>query len=165
MSAPIPRCTGSVAGDGLSVLQRTLCDLGAAVQTSFLRTEFYDGTTLVGSVDTLADGVTPYVPVGPVDFDCDCLECLPPASSPRRENLSGISSWAMPANTQSVTVKVRSVGVAGSVTITDNAANTTAMFAGDEETWDAGDEELATPFTVDLADAGDFVTILYEVLI
>jgi hypothetical protein len=167
--APVGTITVCAESLAVTVEARQLCDLGSGLpgfQTSFLRVEVRDEDgALLSSFDVEADGVTPYVVVGPVDFDCDCLECLETEISPRRENLAGVSSWAMPANTQAVTVKVRAVGAPGSVTITDNAANTTAMFMGDEETWDAGDNLLATPFTVDLTDAGDSVTILYEVLI
>jgi len=165
----VPVGTITVCAEALAVTveARQLCDIGSGgpgFQISFLRVEVRDENgVLISSFDTEPDGVTPYVAVGPVDFDCDCIECDEPEVSARRENLSGISSWVMPANTHSVTVKVRAIGVAGSVTITDNAANTTAMFVGDEETWDADDSVLATPFTVDLADAGDSVTILYEV--
>jgi hypothetical protein len=161
MSAPIPRCTGSAAGDGLSVVQRTLCDTGTDPQTCFLRTEVYDGTTLVGSFDTLADGVTPYVPVGPVEFSCD------PDSDPylvqqRREDFAGAFVWNRPANVLSVTVKCRALGAAGSVTVTDAAATVSELFVGDEETWTAPPGALLDgTFTITGTLAGDVVTVLW----
>lgn len=153
------------------VVVRQLCDLGAGgglpgFQETFLRTEVRNPDGTVDSFfDTEADGTTPYVVIGPIDFECDCLECLPETISARREHFSGIFSWVMPADVVKFTVKVRALEAAGSVTIDDNAANVTPMFVGDEESWGNGSDTLAQPFTVAGAGAGDLVTIYYEVLV
>lgn len=151
------------------VIVRQLCDLGSGLpgfQSTFLRVEVRNANgSLASSFDVEADGVTPYVAVGPVDFECDCLECLPGSISALREHFSGIFSWVLPANVVRFTVKVRALDAAGSVTITDNAANVTPMFVGDEESWGNGSDSLAQPFTVAGAGAGDLVTIFYEVLV
>jgi len=154
---------------GTTVTIRSLCDLGsggAGFQDTFLRVELRDENgAVISSFDTEADGVTPYVPVGPIDFDCDCLECVETELSARREHFVGVFSWALPVGVVRFTVKIRALGGVGTVTVTDNAANTTPMFVGDEESWGNGDATLVLPFTVDGADAGDIVTIFYEVQI
>jgi len=151
------------------VVVRELCDLGSGLpgfQSSFLRVEVRNSDgTLASSFDVEPDGVTPYVVVGPVDFDCDGLECIPQTVSARREHFVGIFSWALPANVGRFTVKVRALDAAGSVTVDDNIGNVTPMFVGDEESWGNGSDPLAQPFTVAGAGAGDLVTIFYEVLV
>jgi len=152
-----------------TVAVRELCDLGSGApgfQNKFLRIEIRNSDgTIASSFDTEADGVTPYVPIGPVDFDCDCIDCLPASISSRREHFTGVFTWALPANVLRFTIKVRVVGVAGSVTVTDNVVNTTPMFVGDEESWGNGSDPLNLPFTVDGVDAGDIVTVFYEVVV
>jgi hypothetical protein len=163
----------SCANDALDqeVIVRQLCDLGAGgglpgFQQTFLRVEVRNADgSLASSFDTEADGVTPYVPIGPIDFECDCLECEPDSISARREHFVGAFSWALPAEVVRFTVKVRALDAPGSVTITDNAANVTPMFVGDEESWGNGSDSLAQPFTVDGVGAGDLVTIFYEVMV
>lgn len=153
------------------IIVRQLCDLGSGggvpgSQVSFLRVEIRNADgTLSSSFDVEPDGVTPYAVIGPVDFECDCLECEPDSISARREHFSGVFSWVLPVNVVRFTVKVRALDAAGSVTVTDNAATITPMFVGDEESWGNGENILAQPFTVDGAGAGDLVTIFYEVLV
>jgi hypothetical protein len=168
--APVGTLTVCADSASTEVIVRQLCDLGSGggvpgFQDTFLRVEVRNADgTLASSFDTEADGVTPYAPIGPVDFDCDCLECLPQSVSARREDFSGIFSWDLPANVVRFTVKVRALDAAGSVTATDNAAVVSVMFVGDEESWGNGSDTLATPFNVSGAGAGDFVTIFYEVI-
>ena len=158
-------CTSEVVSS--EVIVRDLCDLGSGApgfQTKFLRIEVRnpDGT-LASSFDVEADGVTPYVPVGPISIDCECAECDNDGVSPRREHFVGAFVWNMPLNSRMVTVKVRALDAAGSVTISDQVGNITPMFVGDEETWGMDGSTLLQPFTVTGVGAGDLVTILYSV--
>jgi hypothetical protein len=150
---------GAVSGD---VETRKMCDLGAVPETPFLRTQVYnDSGIAVITVDTEVDGLTPYVAIGPIDFECACEGCIESNWAQRRIHLVGISAWARPVNVREVTVKVRALDAAGSVTI-DDGTTVTPMFVGDEETWQApsGEVFLGT-FDVNLAGAGDIVTILW----
>lgn len=156
----VENCCCDDAAGGLSVVQRTICDRGTDPQTCFLRTEVYDGLTLIGSIDTLADGITPYAPVGPIDFSCEIDQDLTTTRA-RRENLTGPTVWNLPGNVLSLTVKCRAVGGA-TVTITDAVGTISEMFVGDEETWEAACGCLLSgPFTVTLSDPGDLVTLLW----
>lgn len=152
------------------VIVRQLCDIGSGdpgFQNTFLRVEVRNADgTLASSFDVEADGTTPYVVVGPVDFECDCLECAPETISAQRVHFAaGPFNWVLPANVVRVTVKVRALDAAGSVTITDNVGNVTPMFVGDEESWGNGSDTLRQPFTVSGAGLGDIVTIFYEVVV
>jgi hypothetical protein len=143
-----------------SLRTTVICDLGATPQVQFQRSEILDcNGNVTTTIDQLADG-TPYVPVGPLDFECDCLVCED-ALEQFREHFEGVFTWVRPALVHMVTVKCRALDAPGSVTITDAASNTTPMFVGDEETWLGEAEPLVGTFQVDGAGAGDVVTILY----
>jgi len=156
---PIENCGVS----GGSVRTRTVCDTGAVPVVNFLRTELLDsGGNVIATVDTTGDGTTPYVAVGPIDFEC-CQDCVPDAYRQRRDQLAGVAAWVRPAGAYLVTVKCRAVGDAlNPPTITDAAANVTPLFVGDEETWVTTDATpLTGAFTVTNNDAGDLVTIVW----
>jgi hypothetical protein len=151
------------SAQSFTAVQRVLCDTGADPQMCFLRTEIYAGPTLFGSIDTEADGVTPYAPIGPIRFDCDVAQDLT-VTQLRRQNLIGPFTWNLPGNAVSVTVKCRAVGSFSppSVTVTDAAATVSPLFVGDEETWTARcGTLLAGTFTVVGVDPGDLVTVLW----
>jgi hypothetical protein len=155
----VVNCGGDA--DVSNVRTRTLCDTGNS-NTNFIRTEVLDaGGNVIATVDTEVDGVTPYVVVGPVDFEC-CQGCEADAYRQHREELVGAGVWARPAGASAVTVKCRALDAAGSATITDASAVVTPLFIGDEETWASPDgTPLSGAFTVTTTGAGDYITIFW----
>jgi hypothetical protein len=152
-----------ICGDSSNIRSRVLCDSGASPTVEFLRTEVLDGAgNVIITIDTESDGVTPYVVIGPIAFEC-CNDCDSDAFRQRRDEIVGLGAWVRPATAQSVTVKCRAVGnPASPPTITDASATVTSLFVGDEETWTTPDgTPFSSPFTVATSDPGDMVTIVW----
>jgi len=171
LGAPIPECVVSPGDNCLPVQVMVLCDqhpppdAGDGALVPFIR-EFQfncDTGALIGFNDYDFDGA-PYSVIGTVQ-DC-AASAVVDADNPvniRRENLVGPSAWSPSPCTIAVTVKVRAVGVAGSVTFTDEQGIVSDMFVGDEESWRSpSDVPFYGSATVTLTDPGDLVTVIWS---
>jgi hypothetical protein len=170
VAAP-PVFTVGACNTSLNVYQRCLCDDvngDGSLIVPFVQFYTYDHVNNViaftGSFTN--DLSAPYVPVNAVD--CETIGSVLTVSQ-QREHFNGVFVWNRPANTQSVTVKVRSVG--NSVTpptVTDQSGRVTPLYAGDSDTWSINDNEnlfLNGGFTVTGNHPNDVITILYTQLI
>lgn len=149
--------------------QLCLCDDNAGVITEFIRFYSYDPNTnaITFTGDWLPDLSATYTPTGTVGL---CSQTGTPLQLvQRRIHLTGIQVWNRPATVVSMTIFVRRVGdVTNPPSITDNAANTTPLFIGDNISYGIPNDSstvLQGSFAVNMAHVNDVITIHYLELI
>ena len=149
------------------IFQRCLCDDvngDGSLIINYVQFYTYDPATNAIAVtgNWLADLSATYTPINPIDCDSIGTDVKVVV---RRFDLIGSSTWTMPVDVQSFTIRVRRIGdILNPPTITDNNGTATPLFLGDVETYSILTEDstvLQGTFSVTNNNAGDYITINY----
>jgi len=114
-------------------------------------------------LNTTLDPTVGYAPVGPLTPECSPALAI----AEHHSLLAGAGTFSTPAlGVISVTVHVRTVGAAGSVTVT-TADGAFVALAGETYTWSVirDQDNHLQPVTVTTTNAGDAVLITYAAVV